>query len=89
MTHRFVQPCPTCGRKLEISIELLGRAVACQHCTAEFTAADPTSNQSILDDNQTLLARVERVLANADTLLAVGAGNSGIQPESHPDVLSH
>ncbi|QDS88038.1 hypothetical protein CA51_17780 [Rosistilla oblonga] len=69
MTHRFVQPCPTCGRKLEIGIELLGRAVACQHCLAEFTAADPTSTQSILDDDSALLARVDQALQRADNLL--------------------
>ncbi|QDV67976.1 hypothetical protein Poly24_16820 [Rosistilla carotiformis] len=69
MTHRFVQPCPTCGRKLEIGVELLGREIACQHCLAEFTAADPTATQSILDDDSALLARVEEVLQRADHLL--------------------
>ena len=49
MTYRFVQSCPTCGRKLEIRVDLLGRAVACQHCQAEFVAADPSSKHSILD----------------------------------------
>lgn len=72
MNHRFVQPCPTCGRKLEIGIELLGRRVACQHCSAEFKAADPTSSQSILDDDSALLARVEQMLQRADTLLSAG-----------------
>lgn len=34
----FVKPCPTCGRKLEVRIELLGREVECVHCSAVFTA---------------------------------------------------
>lgn len=73
MTHRFVQPCPTCGRKLEIGVDLLGRAVACQHCSAEFTAADPSSIPSILDDDSALLARVEQALQRADHLLTTSS----------------
>lgn len=79
MTHRFVQPCPTCGRKLEIGIELLGRHVACQHCTAEFKAADPTSTQSILDDDCILLDRVEQMLQRADHLLTAGQDATPVQ----------
>lgn len=36
----FVQECPTCGRRLLVRIELLGRTVACQHCQAQFLARD-------------------------------------------------
>lgn len=38
----FVQPCPTCGRKLQIKVEYLGLEVACQHCGANFVSQDPT-----------------------------------------------
>ena len=36
----FVQECPTCGRRLLVRIDLLGRTVACQHCQAQFLARD-------------------------------------------------
>ncbi len=40
----FVQDCPTCGRKLEIRVEYLGRSVVCQHCHGRFRAAEePTA----------------------------------------------
>jgi predicted RNA-binding Zn-ribbon protein involved in translation (DUF1610 family) len=35
---RFAQTCDTCGRWLDVRIELLGRTVACPHCQAEFVA---------------------------------------------------
>lgn len=36
----FVQECPTCGRRLQIRVEHLGRKVVCQHCQGHFIAAD-------------------------------------------------
>ena len=39
----FVQPCPTCGRKLQVKVEYLGLEVSCQHCGAQFISQDPTS----------------------------------------------
>ena len=39
----FVQECPTCGRRLQIRVEHLGRSVVCQHCQGRLIAADPTS----------------------------------------------
>lgn len=78
MTHRFVQSCPTCGRKLEIQVDLLGREVACQHCHAEFVAADATSTVSVLDDDAALLARVDQMLEKADTLLSAGDNDSNL-----------
>jgi len=38
----FVQECPTCGRRLLVRIDLMGRTVACQHCQAQFLALDAT-----------------------------------------------
>jgi hypothetical protein len=37
----FVQDCPTCGRKLNIRVEYLGKKVVCQHCNGMFLAWDP------------------------------------------------
>jgi hypothetical protein len=39
----FVQECPTCGRRLQIRVEYLGRRVVCQHCQGRLTAADPAN----------------------------------------------
>lgn len=58
----FVRSCPTCGRMLEIRIELLGRVVACQHCSAQFRAGMQSETQ--LNDR-----RVEQLLAQADQQL--------------------
>ena len=37
----FIQDCPTCGRKLNIRVEYLGKKVVCQHCRGPFLAWDP------------------------------------------------
>ncbi|MDR1958663.1 MAG: hypothetical protein LBQ54_06425 [Planctomycetaceae bacterium] len=34
----FIQSCPTCGRRLQIRVEYLGRDVSCYHCSARFPA---------------------------------------------------
>ena len=39
----FIQECPTCGRRLQIRVEYLGRRVVCQHCQGHLIAADPTN----------------------------------------------
>lgn len=54
----FLRSCPTCGRALEIRVELLGRDVECVHCGAGFTA-----NQSSEASQQDV--RIDRVLARA------------------------
>ena len=39
----FIQECPTCGRRLQIRVEHLGRRVVCQHCQGHLIAADPVN----------------------------------------------
>jgi hypothetical protein len=57
----FVRECPTCGRRLLIRVEFLGKRVVCQHCRGEFAAYDPASRRDTeLDDN--ILARAEQLL---------------------------
>jgi hypothetical protein len=59
----FVQECPTCGRKLEIRVQYLGKQVVCQHCNARFEAYDassagyppPPSSLSVLERAEQLL----------------------------------
>lgn len=36
----FNQPCPVCGRTLQIRVQLLGHRVYCQHCGGGFLALD-------------------------------------------------
>ncbi len=44
-TTYFVQECPTCGRRLQIRVEYLGKRVACQHCQGVFLAADSSGSR--------------------------------------------
>ena len=62
MSLRFVQACPTCGRRLEVRIELLGRSVACQHCRAEFIASDNQRSVQPPAPETDLMQRVEAAL---------------------------
>jgi hypothetical protein len=60
----FDQGCPTCGRKLQISVDLLGRIVSCKHCRAQFTASCHAAN---VDEHRLieLLSRAEEFLASS------------------------
>ena len=57
----FGQECPTCGRRLHIRVELLGKSVVCQHCRGRFIASDPTSRPRSESD-ESILARAEQLL---------------------------
>ena len=37
----YLQPCPTCGRRLQVQIEYLGKQLVCSHCQGPFIASDP------------------------------------------------
>ena len=63
---RFSQSCPTCGRRIQVRASLLGSTVACQHCSAEFTATGMSDDVSHIDDDCRLMARVERALQSVD-----------------------
>jgi len=59
----FVQGCPTCGRRLHIRVEYLGRDVACQHCQGKFIAIDPASARGgYVDHGSALLRRADELL---------------------------
>ncbi len=64
----FVQECPTCGRRLQVRLEYLGRVVACQHCNGKFEASDPALAPDPLATSAELLTRADELLASADTL---------------------
>lgn len=54
----FFRSCPTCGRHLNVRIELLGREVECTQCRATFVATEEA--ESSRDDQ-----RIEQILARA------------------------
>jgi hypothetical protein len=56
----FVQECPTCGRRLQIRVEYLGRRVVCQHCQGSLIATDPAMR---VDCGNNLLDRANELLA--------------------------
>jgi len=59
----FVQECPTCGRRLQIRVEYLGKRVACQHCQGTFLAADASNLRGgALDQGSSLLRRANELL---------------------------
>lgn len=53
----FVQECPTCGRRLQIRVEYLGKRVVCQHCQGTFLAADASASRGKPDDRGSVLLR--------------------------------
>jgi hypothetical protein len=64
MSTYFVQGCPTCGRRLQIRVEHLGRRVVCQHCRAWFVACDPASSRYEPSDDG-VMRRVNELLEHA------------------------
>lgn len=62
----FVQECPTCGRNLQIRLELLGRTIACPQCEALIRASDASLRTDRPHDSAELLLRAEELLASAD-----------------------
>jgi DNA-directed RNA polymerase subunit RPC12/RpoP len=72
----FVQECPTCGRNLQVRIELLGKQVLCQHCGARFQACQPGSDDCLPSNSGlSLLQRAEELLQSAS------ASGIGVAPE--------
>ncbi|MDZ7616688.1 MAG: response regulator [Patescibacteria group bacterium] len=63
----FVQECPTCGRRLQIRVEYLGKQVVCQHCQGRLIASDPSNTR--VDDGQegnALLRRADELLESVE-----------------------
>ena len=59
----FDQECPTCGRRLQIRVEYLGRRVVCQHCQGHLIAADPTNARyDRVESGNALLRRADELL---------------------------
>jgi DNA-directed RNA polymerase subunit RPC12/RpoP len=60
----FVQECPTCGRRLQIRVEYLGKAVVCEHCRGRLIARDPASNR-YGSYNSVLMDRADELLKHS------------------------
>ena len=60
----FQQPCPTCGRRLQILVEHLGRRVFCSHCRGAFVARDLSEEdyRDEADEGSSVLRRAEELL---------------------------
>ncbi len=63
---RFTRPCPTCGRMLQIPINLIGRSVACSHCAAEFRATPPQDRAT--DEDRLIEEKIDRLLQEAEAM---------------------
>ena len=61
-TTFFVKECPTCGRKLQVRIEYLGREMMCNHCGGDFIADEGASPQPQQDAADPIIARVDALL---------------------------
>ena len=64
----FFRSCPTCGRHLNVRIELLGREVECTQCRATFLATE--ESESGRDDQriEQILARAQRYIDSVQSL---------------------
>jgi uncharacterized Zn finger protein len=63
----FLSECPTCARKLEIRVELLGKRVSCQSCGAIHVASNIVE-RSVNDQRiEQVLARAKAYIASVDT----------------------
>jgi hypothetical protein len=59
----FIQECPTCGRRLQIRVEHLGRTVVCRHCQGRLTAADSSNLRcDVGSSSNSLLRRADELL---------------------------
>ena len=68
MTHPtyFSQECPTCGRRLRVRVQYLGKAVICQHCHGRFEAFDSENAPPLPSDSGlSLLDRANELLSSA------------------------
>ena len=43
----FTQECPVCGPRMQVRIDLLGKKIACRHCTAVTLACDNSDHREI------------------------------------------
>jgi len=64
----FVQECPICGRRLQVRLEYLGKAIECPHCKGQMIGSDPALESRACSDSAELLLKADQLLASADEL---------------------
>ncbi len=72
----FHQPCPVCGRTLQIRIQLLGRRVYCQHCGGGFVALESGLRS---ERPETRLDAVDELLERASLALEASSPEDGFR----------
>ena len=64
----FVRECPTCGRRLHIRVEYMGRNVVCQHCRGRFVATSGEGNGPAPSaESLSLIERADELISMADS----------------------
>lgn len=63
----FIRSCPTCGRHLNVRVELLGRDVECVHCHAVFMANEEAEGSHDDQRIEQILARAQRYIESVQT----------------------
>lgn len=58
----YVQPCPACGRTLQVRVDYLGKGVSCRHCNATFVAQQQSRAPSPSESGVALLDRADELL---------------------------
>ncbi|MBN1589863.1 MAG: hypothetical protein JW888_10145 [Pirellulales bacterium] len=60
----FVRECPTCGRRLHILVDYLGKKVVCPHCGARLDALDQAAGDLPVTESvqPSLMQRVDELL---------------------------
>jgi len=65
---RFSKVCTTCGRSLQIPVELLGKEICCQGCGATLLATTPETSK-LVNSFEGIDERVDRLIQAADRQL--------------------
>ncbi len=79
----FVQECPTCGRRLQIRVEYLGKRVVCQHCQGTFAAADNSASRDDSGEPGSVLLRRANELLESVALRQSAVGQSSAHSHSN------
>jgi len=58
----FVQQCPSCGRRLRVCVEYLGKRIQCRHCRGTLIARDPEEGSSWEDSSSRPGRRVDELV---------------------------
>jgi len=61
----FIEECPTCGRRVQVRVEYLGRQVVCQHCRGAFVAHGTAGRTDPGSSIHPLLQRADELLRAA------------------------